>query len=70
MSEAVRNVAAVAAAAGTVGLLAPLPALRAEAQRAASAAVLVGAWCILLGGLVPDGSWSSAGDPRPRCSAR
>ena len=53
MSETARNVAAVAAAVGVAGLLAPLPALRAEAQRAASAALLLGAWGFLLAGLVP-----------------
>ena len=62
MSEAVRNVAAVAAAAGAVGLIAPLPTLRSEGQRAGAMAVVVASWAILLGTLVPDGSWSSAGD--------
>ena len=62
MSEAVRNVAAVAAAAGSVGLVAPLPTLRSEAQRAAAMAVTVASWAILLGTLVPDGSWSSGWD--------
>lgn len=53
MSETARNVAAVAAAVGVAGLLAPLPALRAEAQRAASVALMLGAWGFLLAGLVP-----------------
>ena len=53
MNETARNVAAVAAAVGVAGLLAPLAFLRAEAQRAASAALLIGAWGFLLAGLVP-----------------
>lgn len=47
------EVAVVAAAAGVAGLIAPIPALRAEAQRAASLALLVGAWGLLLASLVP-----------------
>lgn len=62
MSEAVRTVAAVAAAAGVLGLLVPLPVLRAEAQRAAALAVLVAAWAMLLGTLVPDSGWDEASD--------
>jgi O-antigen ligase len=62
VSEAVRNVAAVAAAAGVVGLLAPLPLLRSEAQRAAALAVTLASWALLLGTLVPDGDWSKGLD--------
>ena len=51
--EAARDVAAVAAAVGVVGLLVPLPALRSEAQRAGALAVMIvslgrssrRAWC-------------------------
>ena len=46
--EGAREVAAVAAAVGVVGLLAPLPALRSEAQRAGALAVMIVAWGILL----------------------
>ena len=53
MNETARNVAAVAAAVGVAGLLLPLAFLRAEYQRAASAALLIGAWGWLLAGLVP-----------------
>jgi O-antigen ligase len=53
MNETARNVAAVAAAVGVVGLLLPVAWLRAEYQRAASAALLIGAWGWLLAGLVP-----------------
>jgi O-antigen ligase len=53
MNEAARNVAAVAAAVGVAGLLLPVAWLRAEYQRAASAALLIGAWGWLLAGLVP-----------------
>jgi O-antigen ligase len=52
--EAAREVAAVAAAAGVVGLLAPLPALRSEAQRAGALAVMLVSWGILLASLVPE----------------
>ncbi len=54
MIEAAREVAAVAAAAGVVGLLAPLPALRSEAQRAGALAVMLVSWGILLASLVPE----------------
>lgn len=62
MSEAARNVAAVAAAVGTVGLIAPLPLLRSEAQRAAALAVTLAAWVMLLATLVPNGDASSGFD--------
>ena len=62
MNEAARNVAAIAAAVGALGLLLPLPAVRAEAQRAASLAVLVAAWAMMLATLVPDDGWSEASD--------
>jgi O-antigen ligase len=62
MSEAVRNVAAVGAAVGVAGLLAPLPLLRSEAQRAAAAAVTIASWVILLGTLVPEGETSAGLD--------
>ncbi len=62
MSESVRNVAAIAAAGGVVGLLAPLPLLRSEAQRAGALAVTLAAWAILLGGLVPEGDTSAGLD--------
>ncbi len=62
MSEAVRNVAAVGAAVGVAGLLAPLPLLRSEAQRAAALALTVASWAILLGTLVPDGEASAGLD--------
>lgn len=53
MTQGVADIAAIAAAVGVVGLLAPAPALRAEAQRAASLALLIGAWGFLLASLVP-----------------
>lgn len=53
MTDAVREVAAVAAAAGLLGLLLPLPHLRSEAQRAAALALTVAAWAVLVGSLVP-----------------
>ena len=53
MSEAARNVAALAAAAGVLALLLPLPRLRSEAQRAAALAVTLASWAVLLGSLVP-----------------
>jgi O-antigen ligase len=53
MNETARNVAVVAAAVGVAGLLLPVAFLRAEYQRAASAALLIGAWGWLLAGLVP-----------------
>ena len=56
MSEAARNVAVIAAAAGSVGLLAPLPVLRSEAQRAAALAVTLTAWALVLNSLLPDGA--------------
>lgn len=62
MSETARNIAAVAAAVGVTGLLAPLPLLRSEAQRAASLALLLASWGLLLGSLVPDGDTSSGID--------
>jgi len=62
VSETARNVAAVAAAFGVVGLLAPLPLLRSEAQRAAALAVTLAAWVLLLASLVPDGDTSSGID--------
>ena len=43
----------MAAAVGVVGLLAPLPALRSEAQRAGALAVMIVSWGILLASLVP-----------------
>jgi O-antigen ligase len=57
VSEAARNVAAVAAALAVLGLLLPLPRLRSEAQRAAALAVLVAAWAVLMGSLVPEDDW-------------
>lgn len=62
MNETAREIAAVAAAIGVVGLLAPLPLLRSEAQRAASLALLLGAWGFLLASLVPDGDTSAGID--------
>jgi O-antigen ligase len=53
VNEAAREVAAVAAALAVLGLLLPLPRLRSEAQRAASMAVLIVAWGVILGSLVP-----------------
>jgi O-antigen ligase len=53
VSEAARNVAALAAAAGILALLLPLPRLRSEAQRAAALAVTLASWAVLLGSLVP-----------------
>jgi O-antigen ligase len=52
MSEVVRNVAAVAGAAGVAGLLLPLPRLRTEPQRAAAAALTLASWAIVIGTLV------------------
>ncbi|HMN99735.1 MAG TPA: O-antigen ligase family protein [Miltoncostaeaceae bacterium] len=60
MNETARNVAAIAAAVGVAGLLLPVAALRAEYQRAASAALLLGAWGWLLAGLVPSGDAKDA----------
>jgi O-antigen ligase len=60
MNETARNVAAIAAAVGVAGLLLPLAGLRAEYQRAASAALLIGAWGWLLAGLVPGGDAEDA----------
>ncbi len=54
MSASAMDVAAVAAAVGVLGLLVPVGALRAEAQRAASLALLLGAWGFLLASLVPE----------------
>ena len=62
MSEAALNVAAVAAALGIVGLLAPLPLLRSEAQRAAALALTLASWGFLLASLVPDGDTSAGID--------
>ena len=62
MSETARNVAAVAAALGIVGLLAPLPLLRSEAQRAAALALTLASWGFLLASLVPDGDTSAGID--------
>jgi O-antigen ligase len=59
VSEAARNVAAIAAAAGTVGLIAPLPLLRSEAQRAAALAVTLAAWVMVLATLIPEGETSA-----------
>ena len=53
MSGAARDIAAVAAALGVVGLLAPLPLLRSEAQRAGALAVTLAAWALLLASLIP-----------------
>ncbi len=60
MNETARNVAAIAAVVGVAGLLLPVAALRAEYQRAASAALLLGAWGWLLAGLVPSGDAKDA----------
>lgn len=49
----VRDVAALAAAAGIAGLLVPVPRVRPEARRAAALALALVAWAVLLGGLVP-----------------
>ena len=62
MSETARNVAAIAAALGIVGLLAPLPLLRSEAQRAAALALTLASWGFLLASLVPDGETSAGID--------
>ena len=56
--EAMREVAAVGAAVGVVGLLAPLPALRSEAQRAGALAVMIVSWGFLAASLVPEGDAS------------
>lgn len=56
------NIAAVAAAVGVFGLLVPLGVLRAEAQRAASLALLIAAWGFLLASLVPGDDASGALD--------
>jgi O-antigen ligase len=53
VSGAAREVAAVAAAVVVLALLLPLPRLRSEAQRAAALAVLLAAWGVMLGSLVP-----------------
>ena len=53
MNGAARDIAALAAAVGVVGLLAPLPMLRSEAQRAGALAVTLAAWALLLASLVP-----------------
>lgn len=53
MSGAARDIAAVAAALGVVGLIAPLPLLRSEAQRAGALAVTLAAWALLLASLIP-----------------
>lgn len=68
MSETARNIAALAAAFGVVGLLAPLPLLRSEAQRAAALAVTIAAWVMLLATLLPEGD-ASAGLDRLRSPA-
>ena len=62
MNETARNVATIAAAVGVAGLLLPLAGLRAEYQRAASAALLIGAWGWLLAGLVPGGDAKDAAE--------
>ena len=54
VNEAARKVAAFAAAFAVLGLLLPLPRLRSEAQRAGALAVLLAAWAVLLGTLVPE----------------
>ncbi len=53
MNGAARDIAALAAAVGVVGLIAPLPLLRSEAQRAAALAVTLAAWALLLASLIP-----------------
>ena len=53
MSGAGRDIAAVAAALGVAGLIAPLSLLRSEAQRAAALAVTLAAWALLLASLIP-----------------
>lgn len=62
MSGAARDIAALAGAVGVVGLLAPLPLLRSEAQRAAALAVTLAAWALLLASLVPSGDAEKALD--------
>lgn len=62
MTETAADIAAVAAALGVIGLIAPLPVLRAEPQRAAALALLVGAWGFLLAFLVPGDDASDALD--------
>ncbi|MGD9696730.1 MAG: O-antigen ligase family protein [Thermoleophilia bacterium] len=59
MSEAVREVAAIAGAAGVCGLLLPLPWFRQEHQRAAALALTVAAWGFMLGSLLPDDATDS-----------
>ena len=62
MSGAARDIAALAAAVGVVGLLAPLPLMRSEAQRAAATAVTLAAWALLLGSLIPGADARNAFD--------
>ena len=62
MTGAARDVASIAAAVGVAGLIAPLPVLRSEAQRAASLAVALAAWALLLASLVPGDDARSALD--------
>ena len=62
MSGAARDIAALAAAVGVVGLLAPLGLLKSEAQRAAALAVTLAAWALLLASLVPSGDAENALD--------
>ncbi len=54
MTDAVRDVATIAAAVAVIALLLPLPRLRSEAQRAAAMAVLLASWAVVLGTLVPE----------------
>ncbi|WP_217914274.1 O-antigen ligase family protein [Miltoncostaea marina] len=61
MSGTVREIAAVAAALGVLGVLAPVHALRLERQRAASLAVLIAAWAMILCTLVPEDDWDDIG---------
>jgi O-antigen ligase len=60
LTGAAAEIAAIAAAIGVAGLIAPLRVLRAEAQRAASLALLIGAWGFLLASLVPGDDASDA----------
>lgn len=62
MTQGATDVAAVAGAVGIVGFLAPIRALRPEAQRAASLALLLGAWGFLVASLVPGGDARDALD--------
>ncbi|MGD9570542.1 MAG: O-antigen ligase family protein [Thermoleophilia bacterium] len=62
MTDLATDIAVVAAAIAVLGLLAPLPGLRPEPQRAASLALLLGAWGFLIASLIPGDDASDALD--------